>query len=561
MLLTHEIDRSFGICHCYVCAAGAPLLPADYKQPTEFGPGALYLETPEKAADRKRQTEHIKAWPIDRVRPYRTPNFTAASGPVPTRRFQHHRYRSPLNCFGLFFDADVYELLLTHTNINGHQKYADWVDCDRLTLMALIGTLIRMACMPAPDLADYWHSERGWDPVRTVWSRNRFTRLLWTLHTETGAQPHTGAVSDRLWDVQPLNDLLNDRFAAALRPPRDLVCDETMVAYRGEHDAFRRMENKPISRGFLIWKLACRSGYVYRQLLCYGASGKSGVMKEVVLSLVNPYLGEHRVVYFDSAFTSIDLLLTLWNRHTYAVGKVHPIRVFPYHVRHATLTKDGFVTVQHRDCVGLSATACNFNDWHSELLSTATDLPMATVHITPRHSTQSYPAPAVLQQYNAFCGGVDEANRLAAFRALHRKHYRAYMTFFEHFVNVAMSNAWIVYDQWARHHAPGLPLATYSDFMWQLSTELIGTFTDRQRPAGRQPLPHTGVHRHYCPPTIKGHRQPQQRCSMCFTRAGGTASGHQTTWRCTCGVAVCDADASCWPKHVALVRASVSGDH
>jgi len=291
-------------------------------------------------------------------------------------------------------------------------------------------------------------------------------------------------------------------------------------------------------------------------MLCYGASGKSSVMKEVVLSLVNPYLGEHRVVYFDSAFTSIDLLLTLWNRHTYAVGKVHPVRVFPYHVRHAALTKDAFVTVQHRDCDGLSATACKFNDWRSELLSTATDLPMATVHITPRHSTQSYPAPAVLQQYNAFCGGVDEANRLAAFRALHRKHYRAYMTFFEHFVNVAMSNAWIVYDQWARHHAPGLPLATYSDFMWQLSTELIGTFTDRQRPVGRPPVSLAGVHQHIKPPPVNGVQNTRKRCIPCARRAGGDDKDKKTTCYCTCGVYVCETDPNCWAEHLISVRSA-----
>ena len=162
---------------------------------------------------------------------------------MPARRFEHSRYRKPLGCFKLFFDSEVYELLLTHTNVNGHRKYDDWVDCDRPMMMALIGTLIRMAFMPARDITHYWHNELGWDPVRTIWSRNRFTRLLWTLHTETSDQPHTESVSDRLWDVQPLCDLLNERFAAAMRPPREVVCDETMVAYRGQHDSFRKMDS------------------------------------------------------------------------------------------------------------------------------------------------------------------------------------------------------------------------------------------------------------------------------------------------------------------------------
>ncbi len=86
VLLTREIDFTFVVCLCSVGTAGASLIPSDYKQPPEFGSGTLYLDTPVKAADRKPQTEHLTAWPIDQIRPYRTPNFNGTSGPVPTHR-------------------------------------------------------------------------------------------------------------------------------------------------------------------------------------------------------------------------------------------------------------------------------------------------------------------------------------------------------------------------------------------------------------------------------------------------------------------------------------------
>ena len=162
--------------------------PPTTNSPQNLGPALCIWRRPRKPliASDKRSTSKRGRWTIQ----WRT----IAAVLKATRRNRPRNSGevwSAIRTDGLFFTADVYELLLTHTNINGHQRYANWMDCDRPTLMALIGTLIRMACMPAPDLADYWHSERGWDPVRTVWSRNRFTRLLWTLHTETGAQPHT----------------------------------------------------------------------------------------------------------------------------------------------------------------------------------------------------------------------------------------------------------------------------------------------------------------------------------------------------------------------------------
>ena len=134
------------------------------------------------------------------------------------------------------------------------------------------------------------------------------------------------------------------------------------------------------------------------------------------------------------------------------------------------------------------------------------------------------------------------------------------MTFFEHFINVAMSNAWIVYDRWARHHAPGLPIAKFGDFMWQLSTELIGAFNDRQRPVGRPPLPLVGVHQHIKPPTVTDVHNDRKRCVPCSRRVDSAVMDKKTTCYCTCGVYVCETDVRCWAEHLVSVRASPARD-
>lgn len=510
------------------------------------------------AKKRARQIEHLKEWPIASIRPYKPPAFSGYSGPSPKQRFSaNQRYRSPLAAFELFFDDSVFTLLLINTNDTGRRKHADWVDCDESAMRALIGTAIRMSKCPMLVLRDYWHKERGWDPVRTVWARNRFTRLWYALHVETSERPSDSA-SDRLWDIKPLSELLNRNYAAALQPPGHLTVDETMIASRCKHPAFQLMPGKPISRGFKMWTLADASGYVYKQSLYCGGSDEGspagGITKEIVLELMNDYFGVYRTVYFDSAFTSVELLLELWAKKTMAVGKVHPVRRFPLHVRKAVIENDQFLHCQHSECPALSATACRTLKRRAELLSTALPLPMATVELSPACSDRSFPAPEVLAEYNQNCGGVDLANRLVAQTTLHRKHYRSHMTFVEHFINVAMANAWVVYDQWARHRPGGLPIATFHEFAWKLSDELVGTFVGRER-VGRPPSTSAATHQHVKAKDIESEENTRKRCAICNDRSGGGDFSHKTVWRCTCGVVVCETNPNCWPQHLKDVRA------
>jgi hypothetical protein len=163
------------------------------------------------------------------------------------------------------------------------------------------------------------------------------------------------------YSVQPLLDLLNRNFAAALHPPRNMTVDETMVAYRGKHESFILMPGKPIDRGidrgFKIWTLSDLFGYVYHQMLYVGKSddtaaasaGDVKIMHRTVVDLIGEYLGDWRVITMDSAFTTKPLIIDLLEKQTLAIGKCNPAWSFPFQVKHAALQPNQWCSVQNKN--------------------------------------------------------------------------------------------------------------------------------------------------------------------------------------------------------------------
>ena len=532
---------------------------AEAKRLAQFGPGRMASQLSADEATAEKQKADLQDWPVDgSITPTNPPAFTAASGPLPraNRFLNKDRFKTPLPYFNLFFDDDVIGMLVEHTNIVGRSKYDDWKDCDARTIRALIGTMIRFGKFPATALPTYWHPERGWDPVRRVWSQRRFERIWWSLHMDTSDRP-SAAAKHRLWNIEPLLNLLNRNFAATLQPPRNLIMDETMIAYRGKHESFVTIPDKPIKRGFELRTLADSDGYIYRLKLCVGkdAERRGGVpiLQQTVLDMVRDYGGEWRIITMDAGFTTQALVEELLKIQTLAVGKVNPRWTFPFHVRNALLLPNQWAYAQHKAHHEMSATAFTDHKRRSEYLSTATPLPMTAVQLQPVHSERSFPAPSVAEEYNKTCGGVDKANNLAAQHTTHRKHMRPWMTFLEYFVNCAMANAWVLYDQFGRQRTRGLPIRTLDEFGWILSDELIGTFKARDR-QGRKSIPLSVKHEHFCPPRVKGVRNPKEHCIICRSRSKNQEHDCKTIWRCTCGVAVCNTNPNCWTAHLKAAR-------
>lgn len=213
-------------------------------------------------------------------------------------------------------------------------------------IRALFGVLLRMGMLKAQRLNDYWDEKLGWDPVRTVLSRDRFRTIFRSLSVSANApQPNP---SDRLAAVQNFVDELNKRFAAALIPGEWVCIDETMIEFRGDHDSVQFLPKKPIPLGFKCFTISNSFGYVLCQRLYEGKTGgrstAAGLTERVVLQLMEPYghaaavaaarddagaapvIGPHRTVTMDSFYSGAPLFKKLFDDNTLAVGTLNPTR-------------------------------------------------------------------------------------------------------------------------------------------------------------------------------------------------------------------------------------------
>ena len=195
--------------------------------------------------------------------------------------------------FDHLFDDQVVDLLCEATNKTLDEHKAESTDktkgvfdhLDRQSMRAFIAALIEMGITRKASIAEYFVS----DPDRRVpaianrWPKNRFQKLFAALSTDARDPSPADAKKDTFFRVRGFVNMLNDKFAAALKPGERLVVDETMIKFLGKHDSVQLMPKKPIKIGFKCWTLASVGGYVFRLELYEGK--KDGVSDTVCVFL------------------------------------------------------------------------------------------------------------------------------------------------------------------------------------------------------------------------------------------------------------------------------------
>jgi hypothetical protein len=523
----------------------------DTKQNADCGNGLFGVEATGIASIDQKRLDSLREYPIDSVKTYKPEPFKGPSGIKPAIRDRFYAMRTARELFCLFFDSTLMQFILGHTNdwgtASGKQYGLDWQPMTETILYAVIGTMIVMSVFRCHDLKLYWNEHFGNTLIRSVWPRNTFMRYYHAIRICSEPKPSNEA-KDRLWIVNGMNDRLNDRFKAVLDPGPYVSLDETMIASRHHHPSFQKVDTKPLPRGFLQRTLATVYGYLLHAELFVGrdpANPPKGVyFLNVAKRLMQAYSGRFITVVFDSAYTSIRLCTELLRDGVLAIGKWRSDRA-PPHIRDATLSDGQWVSSQSKSDPALSVTAWEGKTRREFVVSTSTALPMQTIPPKPKAQLNT-PLPSAVATYNANCGGVDTSNRWAVHPWLHRKHYQWWRTFFEHFVNVAIGNAWVLYTQFLQPATPDLKPKSLDDFALELALELIGTYNARQRATDGTRLPSSVTdHTHSAPPNEHGVTHARKHCTVC------TAN---TTWKCTCGKVVCNGVKGCWKKHLDRVK-------
>ena len=377
-------------------------------------------------------------------------------------------------------------------------------------------------------------------------------------------------------DIRVFVDELNGRFTSSLTVGWRLCVDETMIKFRGNHDAVLLMPKKPIRIGFKVWSLATPWGYTLTQHLYSGhedgVDGK-GLTYKVVRELLEPYEGSDRTVAMDSYYTSPRLFLDLHNDGIHAVGSVRSDRLgFPKDLK---AVKSSDIKIDHsvyrQNTAHPHMIAMVHRDFKriKEYLTTATpisaDGKMADIAVPDRKGTGVI--PQALHQYNALMGGVDLANQYAARPSLWRASHRWWTSIFLHYMTVSVVNAYYLYRWYGNGDLKSLTVQQFRDL---LATQLAGTFCNRKRrgrPSSRAVS--VGKHTLAAAPRDATGRRARMGCSVCFKQKGKRGkqkeSGSKSQYKCfECNVAVCEPYitgegrlvSSCWDAHCSLLGAA-----
>lgn len=245
---------------------------------------------------------------------------------------------SPLDFFRKFLSDDMLDLLVEMTNLYSVQKTGTSVNTNKKEMEQLIGMFFHMGLAKMPGNRCYWETGTRYDPVANVMSRNRFQKLISSIHFVDNITADQGS-TDKLWKIRPWLTKFREVCLQVVPEEKNSI-DEMMIPFKGKFSKIKQyMKGKPHPRGIKVWVRASSSGMLCDFEVYQGSGGQTqktefGVAADVVLRLSSTLpkasAGNQPLnykIFADNFFTSMSLLGKLRSDGLHYVGTVRPNRI------------------------------------------------------------------------------------------------------------------------------------------------------------------------------------------------------------------------------------------
>lgn len=461
----------------------------------------------------------------------------------------------PTDFFCKFFNDEVFELLITQTNLYAAQtQILNWKDVTVEEMRAFIGMLIGMGMHEVPSLDMFWSSDPlfGVPPIVAVMSRDRFKKILQGLHLNDNSKtPGRGDTNfDKLYKVRPLLDLMNNQFQTQSVTSSSMSIDEAMILFKGRSSLKQYMPLKPTKRGYKAWVRAdSKTGYVFQFQIYTGkeeGGTEVGLGARVVKNLSESLKNMNAHLTFDNFFTSSTLLEDLQKQGIYATGTVRSNRKdLPVLARRKINMNRGEMKWRIKENT-------SYVLWMDTKLVNVLSTAFSPIQVRDINrklkdgSTSKVQCPEPIIQYTRRMGGVDRFDQKRGYYSVSRKSRRWWLRIFYFMLDAAVVNAHILYT--SVHPEDKFKQI---DFRTNLFRGLVANYSSKVRCSGPQV---TFVQRRRHKSSMKPSRVPDtvrtksvgvhmpalldkfQRCRLCSTKTYNKRSRIQCS---KCKVPLC----------------------
>ena len=247
---------------------------------------------------------------------------------------------SLLPVFNKFFNNDMFTTMGNATNDFGHLYVKKWKNLWRSELAAFIGLIVHMGLVNynGPRHKLWENTWKGSVFVRTVMTEDRFEKILKAWHYQNYAEYTSDEIKqlkalDPFWPIASLENALNERFVAMMKPGQFLDIDEQCIPWKGRHKCRCYNKSKPVKRHFKVLSLNNSvNGYQERFYLYRGkaeerpANISATSFPAYLLLNHEKYQNKNHILFTDNWFTSFEQMKICMSYGIHMVGTVQKKR-------------------------------------------------------------------------------------------------------------------------------------------------------------------------------------------------------------------------------------------
>lgn len=366
---------------------------------------------------------------------------------------QISRFGTPLNYFELFFSEELVSFIVEKTNqyrihkmknsfVKPYEQAATLSEIYCFFAMRLLMSRVKKL-----HYSEYWTKDKflRTDIFGRIINRDRYVFLLRMLYFSE----ITTTTFDKLVKIREFCNKLRLSFQNNFNPFCNICIDESLLLYKGRLSFKQYIPSKRNRFGIKSFILCdCKTGYVLNFIVYAGSDsnvtkitekslGKSG---EIVISLLESYLGKKHTLFVDNWYTSPALFAYLHDNMTNACGTVKRRRKDMPTMNEKLKTGE----ICFRSSPNMLALK-----WQDKrevyMLTTCHSADFVNTKKVNYRTKQVIQKPSCIVDYTANMGAIDNRDKVISNVESVRKSTKWYKKYFFHLLDVAIWNAFCLY--------------------------------------------------------------------------------------------------------------------